>query len=334
MTPLHSIKTLLHLLTGVVLFLSLASFLSPDEDPSDDIPTDIRILLDKAEEMRCMAFYAKSTALLEQAQALYRKQGNELAALQLYDKILWMAIDTDFDDDAFLIRAKKGVREIKKELGKHPELEAIILLAKIQETWIDDDIERADEAYAQLLEVLKKYPNWDYHAAGASHMANVYGYCTWDEEKFSDFVNTSIDLVNKNSNQMSEDNAHLYRLYPYYSYYNYDNLGSAWIIDDEEACLKAYDKALDILKTGKLADSLRLSRVLLKTGDVYIYTEEDKAIEFFENALSYLPSRMKMDQGECLKKIGDASRMVFYQLQQEVLQFYLEILPTYRIGLT
>jgi CHAT domain-containing protein len=306
MTFPRSIKPLLYLFFGVAHFLSLASFISPNEDPPDDIPADIRILLEKAEEMRCMTFYAESTSFLEKAQALYRKQGNELAALQLYDKILWMAIDTDFDHIAFLKRAKKGVKDIEKKLEKYPALEAIIYLAKIQKTWIDNDIERAEEAYAELLSVLKKHPNWDYHAAGASHMANVYGYCTWDKKKFSNFTNLSIDLVNKNSNKMSEDKAYLYHLYPYYNYYNYDNLGGFWSIDDEESSLEAYNKALDISKTGELTDSLHLSKILLKIGDIYSYTEEDKAIEFFENALSYLPSRMKMAHGEGLKRIADA----------------------------
>lgn len=305
------------------LFAIFPSNATPDS-PKTNIPQEVCKLLDESEDLRCMGYYEPAIELLQEAQAYYRKNGDEIAALRLYDKILWMAIDTDFDSDAFLERLEEAKKEIQPQLEKHPDLEAIIHMATIQVTWIDDNIERAEEHYQALQDLLKRHPNWDYEAAAASHMSSIYAYCTWNADKCGEMVRHSIDLVNKNGKTTTEKNAHRYRLYPYYNYFNYDNLGivESWGNKDEEASLKVYQQAFDVLKQGKVYDSLHHVRLVTKIGRIYNYdnNEHDKAIEYYENALNYIPTRMKVVQGEVLKSMGDA--YIVQPKDEEAIAYY------------
>ncbi len=302
----HTLKSSLYIFLTLGGFLFLMSYTLPN---GKELPPDIRVLLDRAEDQRCAANYAGAIADLEAAQKSYKSKGMTLEALELYDKILWLAIDTDFDSAAFLQRYSKAEKEINAHLEQFPQLKAILHLAILQKTWIDDDIDRAEKTYQALQEHLKKYPNWDYEAAAASYMANTYAYCVWEATKCGAFAELSINLVKKNTTDLAEKDKHLYRLYPYYFYYNYDNLGSVELYDknNEEACLAAYNNALDDLKQQKNQDSLHYSNILTKIGSIYTYREEeDKAIEYFENALTYIPSRMHLSIAECQENIGSA----------------------------
>lgn len=302
----YTLKVPLYLFLSLGSFLFLMSYTLPN---GKDLPSDIRILLDKAEDQRCAVDYAGAIASLQEAQKSYQEKEMTLEALELYDKILWLAIDTDFDDIAFLQRYARAEKEIEAHLAEYPQLKAILHLAVLQKTWIDDDIERAEKTYQELQAHLEKYPNWDYEAAAASYMANIYAYCTWEATKCGAFAQLSIDLVQKNTNKQVEKDKHLYRLYPYYMYYNYDNIGIVELYekDNEEACLKAYNNALEDLRQQKNPDSLHYSNSLTKIGEIYTFRqEEDKAIEYFENALTYIPSRMHLSIAECQQSIGDA----------------------------
>ncbi|MBL4648216.1 MAG: hypothetical protein JKY03_00670 [Aureispira sp.] len=294
----HTLKAVLSLFLSLGSFLFLMSYTLPN---GKELPSEIRILLDKAEDQRCAANYAGSITSLEAAQKSYQARDMTLEALELYDKILWIAIDTDFDDAAFLQRYRRAEKEINAHLKQYPQLKAILHLAILQKTWIDNNLERAEKTYQELQAHLKQYPNWDYEAAAASHMANVYAYCTWEATKCGEFAELSIHLVKKNTSNLVEKDKHLYRLYPYYMYYNYDNVGSVELYDrrDEEACLKAYNNALDDLGQQRASDSLHYSNTLIKIGNIYTFREEeDKAIEYFENALTYIPLRMKLSIAE------------------------------------
>jgi CHAT domain-containing protein len=299
-------KILLYLLLSLASLLFLMSYTLPN---GKTIPPEIQVLLNKAEDQRCAADYAGAIASLEWAQKAYKSKEMTLEALELYDKILWMAIDTDFEDVAFLKRYKVAEKDINAHLNQYPQLKAILYLAILQKTWIDDDVERAETTYQALQAHFKKYPNWDYEAAAASYMANTYAYCTWEATKCGELAQLSIDLVKKNTKNQVEKNKHLYRLYPYYMYYNYDNIGIVELYEknNEEACLKAYNNALEELKQQRSPDSLHYSNSLTKIGKIYTYKkEEDKAIEYFENALMYIPSRMHLSIAECEQRIGGA----------------------------
>jgi LPXTG-motif cell wall-anchored protein len=302
----YTLKAALYLFLSLGSFLFLMSYTLPN---GKELPSEIRILLDKAEDQRCAADYAGAIASLEAAQRSYQAKDLILEALELYDKILWIAIDTDFDDAAFLQRYRRAEKEINAHLKQYPQLKAILYLAILQKTWVDDNFERAEKTYQELQAHLKQYPNWDYEAAAASHMANIYAYCTWEASKCGEFAELSINLVKKNTNNLVEKDKHLYRLYPYYMYYNYDNTGSVELYGkgDEEAGLKAYNNALNNLGQQKEPDSLHYSNTLIKVGDIYAFREEeDKAIEYFENALTYIPLRMKLSIAECQESIGGA----------------------------
>lgn len=302
----HRLKAPLRLCLSIASLFMCLSYTLPD---GQSIPNDIQVLLNKAENQRCTAAYASAIESLQEAQKLYKEKGMVLEALRLYDKILWMAIDTDFDDAAFLKRYQIAEKEITNHLDQYPELKAILYLGILQKTWIDDDLERAEEIYKLLNIHLKKYPNWDYEAAAASYMASTYAYCTWDAEKCGELAQKSIDLVQKNTMRQPEKDKHLYRLYPYYMYYNYDNIGIVELYenDNETACLEAYNHALEDLRSQKKMDSLHYSNTLTKIGEIYTYKqEEDKAIEYFENALTYIPLRMHLTIAECKQSIGGA----------------------------
>lgn len=303
---LHTLKTSLYFFFSLGCIVFLMSYTLPN---TEKIPTKVRALLDKAEDQRCAADYAGAIVSLEEAQTIYKAKGMTLEALSLYDKILWMAIDTDFDDAAFLDRYQVAEKAINAELKQYPQLKAILHLAMLQKTWIDDDIERAEKTYQELQKHLEKYPNWDYEAAAASYMASTYAYCTWDAKKCDTLAKLSIDLVQKNTNNQVEKDKHLYRLYPYYMYYNYDNWGIVELYhkDNEEASLVAYNNVLKNLGNQKGIDSLHYSNTLSKIGEIYTYRqEEDKAIEYYENALTYIPMRLDLAIAECQQKIGDA----------------------------
>lgn len=303
---LHTFKTPLYIFLSLCTAFLLTAYTLPAQKP---IPSDIQILLEQAEDKRCKADYAGAIVDLEKAQALYREKGNDLAALELYARTLWMAIDTDFDSDAFLKRYAKAEKEIKANLKKYPQLEAILHLAMLQKTWIDDDIERSEAVYEELQAVLKKYPNWDYAAAAASHLANAYAYCSWEPQRCFELATLSNDLVKKNLGKSVAKDDYLHYLYPCYAYYNYDNLGSVELYenDNKEACLEAYNQGRNILNAQKTTDSLHYSRNLSRMGELYSFKlENDKAIEYFEMALGYTPIDMNLERGEYLNSIGDS----------------------------